>query len=258
MAKNEVAKKEEAGVPAVIDFGADAGAGFEEADQSSFAIPFLSVLQSGSPQCKKSDGAYIKGAEEGMLYNNVTQEIFDGESGVLVVPCHYTRTFNEWTPRGEGGGLVNTHSSVDGEKLLTRCTKGEKGENITPDGTHLNDTRNHFVLLVKESGEYEPVFMPLSSTQITPSRRWMTMMNNIRINGVQAPMFSQVYKLTTVARSNDDGSWFVPNFEHVKQIDSVELYEAAKAFREQIRSGEAKPSDQSPATDNNSDEEVPY
>lgn len=41
MAKNEVLKKEEALPPAVIDFTADAGGGFEGADGSCFAIPFM-------------------------------------------------------------------------------------------------------------------------------------------------------------------------------------------------------------------------
>lgn len=241
MAKNDVATKEKDEL-AVINFDEDMGAGFEEADQSSFAIPFLAVLQSGSPQCKRSDGAYIKGAEEGMFYNNVSQEIFSGEDGVLVVPCHYTRTYNEWTPRGEGGGLVAVHSAVEGERLLTECTKGEKNENITPDGTILNDTRNHYLLLVKEDGSYEPVFMPLASTQITQSRKWMTKMNNIRINGNIAPMFSQVYRLVTIPRSNEDGSWYVMDAKHEKQIDNVELYKAAKAFRDQVKSGQAKQS----------------
>ena len=252
-----VAKKAEAGLPAVIDFGADAGAGFEETDQSSFAIPFFTVLQSGSPQCKKSDGAYIKGAEEGMLYNNVSQEIFDPEDGITVVPCHYSRTFNEWKTRDDGGGLVAVHTAAEGEALLSTCHKGEKGEDLTPDGTQLVDTRNHYVLLVKDDGSFEPVFMPLSSTQITPSRRWMTMMNNIRINGQVAPMFSQLYTVNTIPKSNDKGSWYVVDFKHKEQISSPELYAAAKAFRESVRSGEAKPVEEAPATPQD-DDEVPY
>jgi hypothetical protein len=74
----------------------DAGAGFEDADANAYAIPFLQILQSGSPQCKKSDGAYIKGAEEGMFYNTVTQELYDGDEGVVVIPCHYMQRFVEW------------------------------------------------------------------------------------------------------------------------------------------------------------------
>lgn len=41
------------------------GTGLEEAGVGDYAIPFLRVLQSMSPQLKKSDGQYIQGAEEG-------------------------------------------------------------------------------------------------------------------------------------------------------------------------------------------------
>ena len=69
-------KKEEAALPAMMaeSFAADAGSGFENADKDSYAIPFIKLLQSMSPQCKKSNGAYIQGAEEGMLFNTVTEE----------------------------------------------------------------------------------------------------------------------------------------------------------------------------------------
>lgn len=237
----ELAKKEEAGALAVIDFAADAGGGFEEADAASYAIPILSVLQSGSPQCKKSDGAYIKGASEGMLYNSVTQEIIDGDAGLTILPCHFTHTFNEWTPRESGGGLMGSYSLAEGEELLQECKRNEKGQDVLPSGNILTDTRNHFVLIVKPDGTYEPAFFPLSSTQIKKSKRWMTMMQNIRIGKHIAPMFSQLYKLTTVPESNDKGSWFGVKIEHIGPVTSVELYEAAKQFREMVRSGAAQP-----------------
>ena len=91
--KNELA-------PANLNYSADAGSGFEETSQESYAIPFLSILQSGSPQVKKSDGAYIKGAEEGMLIDSVTQTLF--ADGVEVIPCHYTQRFIEWGLREQG------------------------------------------------------------------------------------------------------------------------------------------------------------
>ena len=243
MSKNEVAVKETAGALAVIDFSADLNAGFEEADQKSFAIPFLSVLQSGSPQCKKSEGAYVKGAEEGFLFNSVSQEFVDGNVGVTVIPCHFVRTLNEWTPRDSGGGLVAVHSAAEGDELLLSCSKGPKGEDVLPNGNYLTDTRNHYVLIVHADGAYEPAFFPLGSTQIKKSKRWMTLMNNIRIGNNIAPMFSQMYKVTTIPESNDKGSWFGVKIEHIGQVTDVELYKAAKAFREMVKAGTAKPVD---------------
>jgi hypothetical protein len=241
MAK-DVAKKEGAAL-AVIDFTADAGAGFEDSDQKSYAIPFLSVLQSGSPQCKRAKGEYVEGAQEGMFFNSVSQELFDGKEGVVLLPCHYTRTFNEWTPRDSGGGLVAVHDAATGEAMLADCSKGPKGEDILPNGHILADTRNHYVLIIKPDGSYEPAFMPLGSTQIKKSKRWMTLMNNIRIGGQIAPMFSQLYRFTTVPESNDKGDWFGVDFKHIGAVSDIAHYTAAKQFREMVRSGVAKPAD---------------
>lgn len=251
MAKNEIAKVQEADLPMALDFSADAGAGFEEADQKSYAIPFLRVLQSGSPQVKKSDGAYIKGAEEGFLFNTVTGEVVDGTDGITIVPCHYSRNYLEWSPRESGGGLIATHDVAEGEEILRTCHKGEKGEDLTPEGNVIQDVRNHYVLVVKKDGGYEPALLSLSTTQIKKSKKWMSLMRNIRIQGQPAPMFSQQYKLTTVPESNDKGSWFGVKFEHIGSITSAEIYQAAKDFRNMVRSGAVKAADAE-------DEGLPY
>jgi hypothetical protein len=54
-------------------------------------------------------------------------------------------------------------------------------------------------------------------------------------------MFSQVYKVTTVPESNDQGSWFGWKIEHVGVITSADAYGAAKEFREMVISGRAVP-----------------
>ena len=89
MAKAETAVAVKEDTAMVAAQSEDSGSGFEETSAESFAIPFLSILQSGSPQCKKSDGAYIKGAEEGMLFNSVTGDMY-GEEGVEEEVYHST------------------------------------------------------------------------------------------------------------------------------------------------------------------------
>jgi len=238
MAKNEVAVKEEAALPAVIDFGADAGSGFEEADSTSYAIPFLRVLQAISPQCKKLDPAYVKGAEEGDFFNTVTEKLYKGEVGVTVVPCHYIHKFNAWAPRETGGGIRGTYSAAEAARL--DITQNEKFQQVLDDGSILTDTREHYVMIVNEDGTFEPALLALSGTQLKKSKKWMTLMQGIRIKGQAAPMFSQMYKLMPTAESNDKGSWTGIKVEHVGQVNSIELYQAAKAFREMVRTGEAQ------------------
>lgn len=222
-------------------FTADAGAGFEEADASAYAIPFLMILQSGSPQCKKSDGAYIKGAEEGMFFNSVTQEVFSGEDGIVVIPCHYSNRFIEWKPRESGGGFVAEH--LPGEAPATE--KDDKNRDILPNGNILVDTRNHYVLLLDKEGNVSPALITMSSTQLKKSRQWMSKMQGIKIkgpNGIQtAPMASRMYRLTTTPENNDKGSWFGFRIELEGIVQDPAVYKAAMEFRDAVKSGAAKP-----------------
>jgi hypothetical protein len=71
----------------------DAGGGMEEATADSFAIPFLAVLQKGSPQVDEASGQQIKGAKQGMIFETVTKSLFDGNKGVELVQAHYKRVF---------------------------------------------------------------------------------------------------------------------------------------------------------------------
>lgn len=245
MSKTDVAKKDPSATALAMSqqFADDANAGFEEASASAYAIPFLQVLQSGSPQCKKSDGAYIKGAEEGMFYNTVTQEVFSGDDGLTVIPCHYTQRFIEWKTRESGGGFVGEHLPSD--PVVGTTKKDDKGRDILPNGNTLVDTRNHYVLVVGVDGSLTPALMAMSSTQSKVSRQWMSKMQGIKIKNaegafVTAPMSSRKYKLTTVAKSNDKGSWFVPNVELAGIVEDAAEYQAAADFRNAVRSGEAQ------------------
>lgn len=230
----------------------DAGSGFEEADSSAFAIPFIQILQSGSPQCKKSDGAYIKGASEGMLYNTVTQALVDGDVGLTVIPAYYTQRFNEWGPRETGGGFMGEHSADN----LPFTTKNERGQDITENGNILTDTRNHYVMVCGENGDITPALLAMSSSQLKKSRQWMSKMQGIKIKDpvsgqfYPAPMSSRKYKLTTVPESNDKGSWFGYHIEIVGEVTDPNEYSAAIMFRDSVRKGDV--SAKAPATEGSS------
>lgn len=236
-------KPETTAVVVAEDFHDDAGFGFENATAESFAVPFLSILQSGSPQCKRSEGAYIPGAQEGMLYNSVTNEIFDGDVGLDLIPCYYNRFFIEWQVREAGGGYRGEHPQDT--PLRFETSRDEKGREILPNGNQLNDTRVHYCLLLV-NGIPTPAVISLSSTQIKKSKTWMTAMQNRKLEGKAGlytpPMFAQVWKVTTKAESNDKGSWFGWHFEPVRLLSGITdpLYIMAKEFGNTIRKGGVK------------------
>lgn len=240
-ATTAVAAAKSTAVGAVINYEADAGQGFENADRDSYAIPFIIILQSMSPYCKKSDGAYIKGAEEGVIMNTVTQELFSSAEGIRVIPCHYSREMIEWKIREVGGGFVKVWQV--GEEPET--TTDAKNREITQAGTQIVDTRSHYVLVVRDDGSYFPALITMTSTQLKKSRNWMAKMDGLkgkRGDGsyFTLPMFSHIFHLTTIPETNEKGSWFGWKIETEKQVDDPNLYAAAKAFRDQLASGAAR------------------
>lgn len=245
-------------------FEQDAGGGFETADADAYAIPFLAILQSGSPQVKKSDGAYIKGAEEGFLFNTVTQALVDGAKGVDVIPCYYKRSFIRWAPRDAGGGFKGEYAPSDVAAGTVPGLQNINGEYFmdVPAGVaprdakgvalydQLSDTRTHYVLVLDDVGGYSPAVISFGSTQIKKSRQWMSKMNGIKMTRADKtlytpPMFSHVYHLSTVPESNDKGSWFGWKIETKAPLAEMPLYGAAKSLRDSVVSGAVR--EQQPA-----------
>lgn len=255
--KQEVATKSEAGLPADVgDLDALGGEGFENADADSFSIPFLNVLQKMSPQVDKTEGAYIPGAEPGMVVNTVSGELFDAENdGIYVIPVQYRRAYTKWVSRDDGGGFLGELSVDDFNQLSGLERDGSKF--VDSDGYEYVDTRYHYVLVVKQDGSFEPALITMSSTQIKKSRNIMTRLQSTKLRSVPgyngnkpsetAPMYLTVLKLTTVVEKNDQGSWYgwMPKFDESRMLDirvqqDRELFEEAKSFREQLMAGQAR------------------
>lgn len=235
----EVAVKENNTALAVMaaDFAADAGLGMEGADKSSFAIPFLAILQGLSPQLETVDGA-----KPGLFINSITNEVF---KEVLVIPCAFQRRFLRWAPRDEGGGYKGEYNPVDVETGKIAGIQQNAEGRLMIDNDELKDTRNHFVLMQTESGAWTGALLSLGSTQIKKSKRWMSLILGIEMRNAQGkpfnpPSFSHIYKLSTVKEENNKGSWWGLNVEKVEAVGDAELYAKAKAFHNSVSAGEVE------------------
>lgn len=238
-----------------IDFSADANAGMEGATSESFAIPFLGVLQKGSPQVDEAGpGPLVEGAKAGMLFENVTSKLYDGKTGVIVVPCAYRRVFLRWGPRsGEGSGLKGELLPEEVAALRARGDIKELDNKLffpLADGTvndkkcdRVNDTRNHYVLIVDpETGAWTNALISLASTQIKKSKALMSLIASVKLKGPSGlytpPSFANMIRVTTVPESNDKGNWYGIKFDGAGLVQSSEIYAAAKAFHASVIKGE--------------------
>lgn len=239
MSKNEVASAKKTEVVLAADFEQDASSGFESMSQEDFALPFLRLLTTTSPEIGEMDGAM-----PGMVLNTVTGELYDGKQGIMVIPCAYVRQYIEWAPRGTGSGAPLSIYPATSD-ILSR-THREPGDNkdYLDNGNYVENTANHYVLVVGASGMPEPALITMKSTQLKKSRKWNSMMMSVKLMGKNGaytpPMYSQIYRLSTQAESNDKGKWYGWEIERVGTVEDMHLYQAAKAFSAQIGAGDVR------------------
>jgi hypothetical protein len=229
-------------------FEEEQGAGFEGADRESYLIPFLVMLQKGSPQCDSDSPSFVKGAVPGTFFNTATGQIYP--DGITVVPAYYERKMVEWCPRAKGGGFRGAHLPEDIN--LSLLERDENGRFTTKEGNHIMDTRYHFCVLRTNEGGVESVVIAFASTQIKKSRGWMTIMSQLRLPSPSdptklfaPPTYCRRYTLTSVAESNEKGTWrgVVVTPGPFLNAEDRDLYMAAKELRKELVGGKRKAAD---------------
>ena len=241
MSKNQVAVQENKEYAVALGnvFEDDANNGFDGMGQEDFALPFLRLLTNTSPEVGEVDGAL-----PGMIMNTVTGELHDGKAGIIVIPVTYVRQYIEWAPRGSGSGAPIAVYPATSD-ILTR-THREPGDSkdYLDNGNYIENTANHYVMVINDSGIPEPALITMKSTQLKKSRKWNSMLMSTKMMGKNGPftppMYSHLYRLTTQAESNDKGKWFGWEVEKVGPVEDMNAYTAAKSFAQQINAGDVK------------------
>ncbi len=262
MSDKAVARKEETSVLMVDDEILANGTGLEDTSSEDFAIPFIRILQSGSPQVKKSEGKYIKGAEEGDILNTVTNDLVKGDDGIIVVPVYYQKKYIEWKPRDSGGGLVN----ADHERsILNQCVRDEKKKFVLDNGNYIDETAQFYVMVTnEEETEWQQAVISMSSTQLGKARKWLSTMKQRRVKNsegtpVEAPMFMFRYLAKTTPESNDLGSWCGWSIGLDGPVKERSFMLEASRFLKSIRAGDVKVKQDDVNEDSTpKDDEVPF
>ena len=240
---NQVTIKKE-GALATNLFEADANEGTQNISQQDLALPFLKILGQLSPEVNKRDGKYVEGAEPGKIINTVTNALYDE---VNVVPCHYKRQYIEWADRGTSTGAPVAIHDADSD-IVSKTTRGKDYKDRLPNGNYLDNTANHFVLVLGDNPQ--TALISMKSTQLKVSRKWNSMMMGIKMQGKNGlftpPTYSHIYKLSTVQMSNDKGTWFGWDVSKAGPVEDKNIYDMAKSFAVSVGKGEveAKPENQ--------------
>ena len=225
----------------------DAGSAGDVMSSDDLLIPRIRILQALSPQVIKQKNEYVEGAEAGMIYDNSSNTFYKGDEGINVVPVSYRRCYIEWTNKR---GFVKDHGSD--ASILDQCVV-DGYQHFHGDNSVVT-TAEYFVFIIEETGHF-PAMLSMSSSQWRTAKRWNSMINRLQIpnpNGgsMNPAMFWNMYQLTVVPQSNDDGAWFGWDVKPVYTADSggiitnldrgAEIYLAARDFKKSVLSGDVQ------------------
>lgn len=230
-----------------------AGDGLENVTSKDVIVPRIGIIQKTSPQIDKNEPEYIKGAEIGDFVDHSSSTIYKGE--LIFMPCYYVMMYLQWAPRESGRGLQGIHSSP---AILNDCTQEENGRRmVLPNGDYISETASWYGLNLSDGGK--KAFIPMSSTQLKNSRKWMTLVTNEKVArsvdtekgekpGARGfftpPLFYRAWVLTGVGESNSKGSWIgwkaTPGETTFELDPSKSLLGECKAFADSLRSGDAR------------------
>jgi len=235
----ELATKKNMDLTALDDLEADSGQGTENIDQDDLALPFLKILSSQSPEIDS-----IEGAKAGMIFNTVSNKVYDGQKGIVVVPALYERKFIEWAPRGTGSGAPINIYPATSNILEKTFKKPNESKDYLDNGNYVEATAQHYVIVVDEEEGTHPALISMKSTQLKKSRKWNSMIMSVKLLNKEGMPFNPAsfafaYRLFTTKESNDKGSWYGWEIERVGRCEPV-IYAEAKAFNGAIRAGQVQ------------------
>lgn len=238
------------------DFFEGAGEGMEDFSQGDFLVPYVRIIQALSKELQKGHTKYIQGAQNGMFVNSATKHLTDGEQGFYAIPLHYSKRYQSWKPNNGGPAQDYGEDSTEYDKIVP----DEKGKRIDAAGNEVTAAGQYFILIVDiETGDTEIAVLSFSGSQMKKSRQWNSQIAARREKNpntgktVSPAMYFYSYHITSVPESNDKGQWYGFSISEGPKVPALpnaqEIFQFAKATRDQITGGALKAAAVEPESD---------
>jgi hypothetical protein len=213
-------------LPAHLQAAVESGQqrGSEDVSSDDLTIPRLQIIQALSPQKKKTNAAYIDGAEEGMAFNTATDFLY--KDGLFLVPVYFRKEFLIWTKeRTENNGFRGSYpTELIAMEALRELEDGPLCE--------ISDTHQQFCLVVDpETKTAQEIVISMAKSQIKISKRFNT---QIRLAG--GDRFNMVYKFSVVDDKSDKGEFYNWGFKKVGYVPAW-AYKQAEMMYDAVKSG---------------------
>ena len=200
MAKEELATQNPGALQRPSFLGANDARGTEDITKDDIQMPRLGLAQALSPQIEDGNPQKIDGLEVGMLFNNLSKQVYGkGPISFTVIRSDRPR-YIEFIPRQEGGG-IRDYDVPANDPRTQFTTDSVTGKSVPPIATKFYD---YVIMLLDEQYNNELVVLSLKSTGLKVARalNGMLKMRN-------APSFAGKYTLSTGMDKNAKGRFAV-------------------------------------------------
>ena len=219
-------------MPSTILFREDSEKGFENVRQEQLALPILKLLQNGSGEAQKRNQNYVEGAEPGMFLNTVTKKLYDGDAGIIAIPCYHKMEYQEWAEFGTGSG--RPEQIYPGSSDIISKTTKDGGKDRLQNGNYILTVHQNYVIIIGDDGRSETALVSMSASQGKIARKWQSLQMSQTMKDEQGSFtpasFAFQYKLTSVLNSGKGNQWYGYNVELVGPVQDGEIYQRAKDF----------------------------
>lgn len=199
-------------------------------------VPYIKLLQKGSPEVNKNESAYIEGAEAGaILLRGSPDPLIDGEEGIIFQPCYHHVAWVEWLP--DRGGYVNSYDRESPPEDMVEEDDDGKRIFLRKNGHEMVETGYYAGYVYREGHPAEQFVISLSSTGHKFRKQFMSMMNRkVNSNGEPASVYTSLYRLTTQYNSKGDWNWYTWSVKDHAWATPEQVI-AAKRLYKQLASG---------------------
>lgn len=196
----------------MFDYTKAAGMGKETIDPGVLGLPFLNIIQKGSPEFDETHPKFTEKKIEGCRPGNI---LFEPERAILpqpllVVPLAQIPLYTEWKPN-KGGFVGNRSLDITQDRNYRKGTPGTPTEFREYLGQNELVYTITFLLLFKQKDVWKKGMIAFTSTQLKAARLWSKTILGIKFPdqpNLEPPMFAAKYEVTTFADSNAKGGFF--------------------------------------------------
>lgn len=185
-------------------------------------IPRLCVCNSLSPQRNKQHESFIKGLEEGHLFNSLTGQNYGDDA--TVIPLFFFKNYIKFKDIKDGGGVLAQYGrreEVPDEEL---SWNNPTGKPLT------TEFKNRMCMIDTGEGNWQPIVVSFKSTGMKDAKKW-----NSLINMIPLPAYARVYKLVSSPRTKNNNSYFGIAVQPAEFV-TKEVLDSAKALFDSLQS----------------------